>query len=190
MRAFSYSMDTADAVIYENINGVASVIQDPATVKTVKKTIWQDDNIPLITLGDTFMSAGIAAVCTKITVSDAVDAINGADVLRRWKVEYEGVTNLGGTYASEFKMERQVSYDLNGASEISVDGETVVLLRSATPRKVTRIVCYGSSPTPPVLPGSTYESGVCTKSTSSIVTVEKSGFKLAQFYKYDIEVVD
>ena len=190
MRSFSYSIDSADAVIFEDIHNVKHIVRDAATTKTVRKTVWQDDNIPLLTIGDTFISAGVSAVCTRISVSDAVDAIEGCNVLRRWKIEYEGIANLGSLQASEFRTEQEISYDLNGAVENSIDGDTVILLRSATPKKRIRITCYGTSLTPPVLPGSAFESGICIKADTSLVVVNKAGFEITRFYRYNLEVVE
>lgn len=190
MRSFSYSIDSADAIIFEDIHGTKHIVRDAATTKTVRKTVWQDDNIPLLAIGDTFISAGIPAICTRISVSDAVDAIEGLNVLRRWKIEYEGIANAGSTLASEFRTEQEISYDLNGVVENSIDGDTVILLRSNTPKKRMRITCYGTSITPPVLPGSPYGSGVCIKADTNLVVINKAGFEITRFYRYNLEVVE
>lgn len=194
VRSYTYSTGTDDAIMYESITGTLSVVAVPGTLRQLKKTIWQDDSTPTIALGDSFTAAGVSGICTKITVSDEADAIDGKNVLRRWRIDIEGIENAGSSLAGQFKREYSLSRKLNGSVEDSIDGETVILTRSATPKVTLKIVGYGATDNPTYDVGDAYSDGnisggVVVGADVSLVTVERSGHKLATFYRYDIEIV-
>ncbi len=187
-RSFGHELSQDNGISYEDINGTVIQVLAPAQSREVKKTVWQTEKTPPLSVGDLFDAAGVVSTCTKISVSDDVVAVNGKTPTRLWRFDISGVEGIYPS-AAKYGRDRSISRKLNGVVETALDGETVILKRSNTPQETVKITSYSTSETPPVSVGASHDGGVVLNVDSTKTVIERDGFKIVELWRHEVEVV-
>ncbi len=149
-----------------------------------------DSPAPNINLGDIFSVPVVGSLtCTKVRGSD--DGAGG------WTFVIEG--SRGGAESPEGEgqqgsgalpdSEISLSYELNGITTRTVDGEFIALRRSETPIKKTSITEYSTSQEPLATLGSVYQPyGIAISENVIQETIKKDNVVVSTYYKHTIEV--
>lgn len=139
-----------------------------------------------LNVGSVFNIPGIGEVnCTDIKGSDSYNE-NG---VRVWTVTYEGIAGAtGGGSSSLPENEITTSYEVNGTTVRTVDGEFLALRRSSTPITKKSITIYNKSANAITTIGSTYEGGIALSENIVKETIKNNGVIKASYYKHTIEV--
>ena len=145
------------------------------------------DPAPNINLGDTFSLPVVGALtCTKVRGSD--------DGAGNWTFTIEG-TRTGGSSGEQGQDdsslpddEVSVSYELNGVTVRTVDGEFVALRRSQTPITKKSITVYTSSSEAVAVLGETYQGGIALSENIIKESTKVNGVETGSYYKHTIEV--
>ena len=137
-----------------------------------------------LTVGSKFNIPGIGKVtCTSIKGNDSYND-NGAHI---WTITYEGST----TETTEEILpndEVTISYELNGTTVRTIDGEFLALRRSNTPITKKSIVVYNNSENAVATIGSQYQGGIALSENIIKEKIEKNGIVISFYYKHTIEV--
>ena len=187
LREFEFTSDQNNAVMYEDVNGAVHDLVAAGERRRVSKTIWQDTPTPPLSVGDTFLTGGVLATCTRISVTDDVVAVEGSQPSRIWRIDIEGLEGAPSV-PTKYLAERSVSRKLNGSIETALDGETVILKRSDNPVTTVSLSCYSTTETPPVAVGGVYDGGIVTGVDTVRTTVDIEGMRAAVLWRHSIEV--
>ena len=207
---FSQELSSGGGSKWEAPDGTIHTIpaQEKLVGMKVKKSFYQDSPVMPVKVGENFTIKKefgdtvfgtaytwdtLTVLCQSIVVSDEVVSNNGANLARLWKVDLSGVVvGSGGSDTDQgdtLRREESESRELNGSVETAVDGTTVILRRSKTPRTTRSISVYGESLSCPVTVGGLYEGGTVTSTRSSRQDILSGGVLVKTLYRYDIEVV-
>lgn len=147
-----------------------------------------DSPAPGISLGDTFSVPVVGTlICTKVSGSD-----DGSD---NWTFIIEGSRGGNESSGSEGQedtslpdSEISLSYELNGVTVRTVDGNFVALRRSETPITKKSIIVYSNSENITAVPGSTYQGGIVVSENVVKETIKQDNVVISTYYKHTIEV--
>ena len=84
--------------------------------------------------------------------------------------------------------EESVDYTPNGVITRDVAGNMVVLLRSNTPRKTTRMTRYTASGTPLAVQGGIYNGMICVGESIAAESIKVDGVKISDFFRHDLSL--
>ena len=161
------------------------------TVYSGSKEIFCTGQTPTvnISIGDKFTLPLVGELtCTRIHSSN--------ESAGSWSVVIEGSRSGGsssggggeGDDSSLPETEQSVTYEINGTTTRTVEGEFVALRRSATPITKKTITVYTATAEAVALPGSTYEGGIVTSENVIKETIKSNGVVTGSYYKHSIEV--
>lgn len=162
---------------------------DGVTVYSGSKEISCTGQSPVVSvaMGDTFTLPLIGDVtCTRIHSS------NEGNI---WAVVIEGSRSGGSSGegggnddSSLPETETTITYEINGDTVRTVEGEFVALRRSNTPITKKTITVCTSTAEAVALPGTTYEGGIVTSENVIKETIKSNGVTTGSYYKHTIEV--
>ena len=146
-----------------------------------------DSPNPGIALGDEFSLPVVGTLtCTKVRGSDEGN--------NSWTFTIEGSrtgSDSSGDDPQDASLpddEVSVSYEINGSTVRTVDGEFIALRKSQTPiTKKTFTVCSNSE-TLIATPGSTYQGGIAISESIIKETIKSNSVVTGSYYKHTIEV--
>ena len=125
--------------------------------------------------------------CTKYSYSDAFNELN----LHVWTVVYEGfaiVPHEEKTDDDENDLEISTSYELNGSTVYTIDGDIIALRRSETPIMKKSITKITDSADRITTPGNTYQDGIVLSESIVKETIKNNNIVSKTYYKHTIEV--
>ena len=158
-----------------------------ADEKTASMEVTNKGSSPSINknVGDTFTVPGLAGYikCTSVKASNSYNEHG----VQSWNVTYEGTTGEDEETSTP-ENEISFSYELNGTTVRTIDGEFLALRRSTTPITKKSIVIYNDSQNSVVTIGSNYEGGIAISENIIKEEISKNGVKLKSYYKHTIEV--
>ena len=142
-----------------------------------------------VDVGSNFNVPGVDNVkCTAIKGSD-----NYEDGVHVWTTTYEGVAVIsddpeeqGGSSLPENEI--STTYEINGTTVRTVDGEFIALRRSSTPITKKTITIYNTSDSAISTPGGTYQGGIVLSENVIKETISKNDVTISSYYKHTIEV--
>ena len=186
-------------IIYEGADSSSATAQDTRysfdietnsdgiTVYSGSKEISYSGDTPTpgINVGETFSIPVIGSLtCSKIRGSD-----EGAG---SWTFVIEGSRTNSDTSGEQFSLpdeEISVSYELNGTTARTIDGDFIALRRSNTPIKKTTITEYSASQEALAVIGDNYKSfGLALSENIIKEVVKKDNVIISTYYKHTIEV--
>lgn len=155
-------------------------------------TTWENSPVSLFDVGDTFSPIPDGPVLTvrKVNITDKVIGINAGEFVRQWQISVEGDNSLtaSGSSSSLPNDELSVSYELNGTTARTVDGDFIALRRSLIPIKRTSITVCSDSQEALTIPGNTYETyGTVVSENIVKETIKKDNVIVRTYYKHTIE---
>lgn len=164
---------------------------DGVTVYSGSKEISCTGQSPVVNvaIGGTFTLPLIGDVtCTRIHSSNEGNT---------WSVVIEGSrsggssSGGGGEGGDDFSLpetETTITYEINGDTVRTVEGEFVALRRSNIPITKKTITVCTSTAEAVALPGTTYEGGIVTSENVIKETIKSNGVTTGSYYKHTIEV--
>lgn len=148
-------------------------------------TYWSDSPTSAYNVGDDFRPVPDAPLMkvAKVSIKDSVIGEHCGKPVRQWQITVEGSNDTSLPAA-----EQSITHELNGVTARTVDGEFVVLRRSATPITRKSITVCTNTSTAVVLPGATYEDGIVTSVNIVKETLKINGADFGSYYKQTVEV--
>ena len=186
--------DSDSAAIKPVVKGysVSSVPQDNGSIlfKVSIETVCRDD-IPslLYQIGSSIEDVPgvpVPLTCNSYNFKDSYDEAG----LYVWTVVYEGsaVYWPEGEQFSFPDEEVSVSYELNGSTARTVDGELLALRRSESPIMKKSITVYTDSASPVAVMGSSFKGGIALSESIIKETIKVDGVITGSYYKHSVEV--
>ena len=191
------------SIVYEGADNISAAEQgakysfdidtnsDGITVYSgTKEVSYTGDNpVPGINVGDVFSIPVVGSLtCTKVRGSD-----DGAGA---WTFVFEGSRSGADSSGSDHQDvsslpddEISTSYELNGTTARTVNGELIALRRSDTPIKKSSITVYSNSQATLASIGGQYETyGIALSENIIKETIKKDNVVIRTYYKHTIEV--
>ena len=142
-----------------------------------------------ISIGDKFTLPLIGQLtCTRIHSANESAGV--------WSVVIEGSRSGGSSSGGDGgdegdsslpETETAVTYEINGTTTRTVEGEFVALRRSTTPITKKTITVYTETAEAVAVPGSAYEGGIVTSENVIKETIKSNGVITGSYYKHTIE---
>ena len=138
-----------------------------------------------INIGGSFNVPGLGSVkCTSIKASNSYNE-NG---VQSWNVTYEGSSGSSSSSSGESSTdEESTSYEFNGITVRTVNGEFLALGRSDTPMQKCSYTITNNSGTAMTKPGGKYRSGTVISESIVKEVTKKNGVVTKTQYKHTIE---
>ena len=189
------SIDAESAVIQPVVKGysISAENQDNGSILfkvSIESACRNDDPVLLCQPGEDIEDVPgvpIPVTCNSYSCKDSHDEAG----VYIWTVVYDctGIYWPGGEQESTLPDDEvSVSYELNGTTVRTVDGELLVLRRSEYPILRKNIVTYSTSGSPLTVPGDSYKGGVALSESIIKETVTVDGSVKSSHYKHTIEV--
>lgn len=156
------------------------------TITSGSVTFWEDKPISPLNIGDTFQPVPDAPIMkvNKVTIKDNVIGELFGKPVRQWQITVEGSTDDNSLPETE----HNITYELNGSTVRTVDGEFIALRRSENPITRKSITVCTANNEPVALPGNTYQDGIVTSVNIIKETIKVNGVETGSYYKQTIEV--
>lgn len=141
-----------------------------------------------LNIGGSFNVPGLGSVkCTSIKASNNYND-NG---VQTWSVTYEGVSRSSSSDSDSDEEsnldEESTSYEFNGITVRTVNGEFLALGRSGTPMKKSSYTFVNNSSAATVSPGGNYKGGIVISESIVKEVTKKNGVVTKTQYKHTIE---
>jgi len=138
-----------------------------------------------LSIGGSFNVPGLGSVkCTSIKASNSYNE-NG---VQSWNVTYEGSSGSSSSSSGESSSdEESTSYEFNGITVRTVNGELLALGRSGTPMQRNTYTITNNSSAATAPPGDKYRGGTVISETIVKEVTKKNGVVTKTQYKHTIE---
>ncbi len=148
----------------------------------IKFTIGEEQ----ITSGENIDIPGVPApfICTNYSYSDAFNDLN----IHVWTITYEGFALVQHDTYMDTLDEVSVSYEINGTTAATVDGDFIALRRSEEPIMKKSITKYTDSQASITTPGNIYQGGIVLSESIVKETITTNNVITQALYKHTIEI--